>query len=479
MKKTNALLLIMLTAMLFSCRKDDFTGKDLTILTENLKPYNFSENGVNKGITYDLAQEILSRFELDNAIEMGASWDQLLNRLKTEENIALFTTMMTTERKDLFKWAGPVAQSVISFVGLTSGNLSINNVEDAKKLSSVGVPKSFSTAELLHELGFANLVEYAGADAMVEGLYDGEVQVIFEDFNIVKMTATSLGRDIVKLSPLLTYSTMQGFIAFSKDVDDRIVAKWQEAINDIKDEGLLQEILDKYVPDARAPGRVNLFTEDNPPLSFTGNSGALSGSTVEMVNAMLEIMGTDYPVNMTAWADAIAQIHLVPNSAAFSTLRSPARETLFKWVGPIAKNRFRFFVRAGSDIHINTVDDARALGSVATVTGWASYEELAARGFTNVVTYSAARDVIQKLMQGDVDCVVLNEVGISYKLAEAGFTLSDVRHEAVLMEGLNYLAFAIDSDDSYINQWNNAYNQMVSSGKLVEIWGKWFPDIDW
>ncbi|MCX6227204.1 MAG: transporter substrate-binding domain-containing protein [Bacteroidia bacterium] len=479
MKKTHAFLLILLTAMLFSCRKDDFTGKDLTILTENLKPYNFSENGTAKGITYDLAQEILSRFELDNAIEMGASWDQLLNRLKTEENIALFTTMMTTERKDLFKWAGPVVLAAFSFVGLPSEGFTINDVEDAKKLNSVGVPKSFSTAELLHQLGFTNLVEYSDEDAMVRGLYQGEVQVIFDDFNIVKMTAVSQGRDIVYLAPFFTYSTQQGFIAFSKDVDDQIVAKWQDAINDIKDEGLLQEILDRYVPDARAPGRVNLFTEENPPLSFTGTSGALSGSSVEMVNAMMEIMGMDYPVNMTAWADAIAQVHLVPNSAAFSTLRSPSRESLFKWVGPIAKNRFRFFVRAGSDIHINTLDDARVLGSVATVNGWASNEELITRGFTNVVTYTAAMDVIRKLMQGDVDCAVLNEVGITYKLTEAGFTPADVRKEAVLMEGLNYLAFSIDTDDSYITQWNNAYNQMVSSGRLAQIWGKWFPDIDW
>lgn len=479
MKKINALAILVVAMFFYSCQKEDYSGKDLVLLCENLKPYNFTEGNQAKGITYEVVQEILYRLDLDNSIQMSTDWDQLLNRLKTEKNTALFTTMMTSERKELFKWAGPVVLSSISFVGLTSEDFSIADVEDAKKLNSIGVPRSFSTAELLQELGFTNLVEFDDVNAMVAGLFNGSVQAIFEDFGIVKMTAKSQGRNIIQLVNLMTLSTMQGFIAFSKDVDDRIVAKWQETIDKIKDEGLLQEILDKYVPDEKAPGRVTLFTEENPPQSFTDPAGSPTGSSVEMVSAMMEILGVDYPIKVTTWSDAYSQIELVPNSATFSTVRSPAREGLFKWVGPIAKNRFRFIVRTGSDIHINTVDDARSLGSVATVNGWVSHQELVSKGFTNLVVFKAAMDLIDKFMLGDVDCMVINEVGLDYKLAEAGYNVADVRKEAVLIEGFNYLAFSINTDDAYITQWTTAYNQMVANGRFAEIWEKWFPDIDW
>jgi polar amino acid transport system substrate-binding protein len=164
---------------------------------------------------------------------------------------------------------------------------------------------------------------------------------------------------------------------------------------------------------------------------------------------------------------------------AFSTLRSSDRENLFHWVGPVCKKRYCFYVNANSDYHIATIDAARMMRSVGTVTGWASEQELINLGFSNVVTFDTPQEVFQKLMDGDIPCAVLNDIAVRLLASQTGHQPKDYRKEAVLSEGQTYLAFSLDTDQQYLTAWANAYQQLVTSGELARIWKVWYPDIDW
>ncbi len=151
MKKITVLFLVILTIGLFSCEKDN-TGKDLTILSQIMKPLNYIEDGELKGISVDAAEGIMNQLGLDNTIEAIDNWDSIYNRLKTEENIAVITTALTSERKGLFKWVGPVSLLHTGFITLESSNLLIRHLADAKSLTSVGIIKSSVTEETLQDL---------------------------------------------------------------------------------------------------------------------------------------------------------------------------------------------------------------------------------------------------------------------------------------------------------------------------------------
>jgi hypothetical protein len=62
---------------------------------------------------------------------------------------------------------------------------------------------------------------------------------------------------------------------------------------------------------------------------------------------------------------------------------------------------------------------------------------------------------------------------------ELGHPPKDYRKESVLSEVKTYLAFSNDTDIKYIRAWENAYDLLVSSGKLTAIWKGWHPDVDW
>ena len=479
MKKIAAIILAVLVLGLFSCAKDDSTGKNLTILCEMMKPYNYEENGHLHGISIEVVQGILAKLELANPIEMSSDWDAIFKRLKTEDNIVAFTTGLTTERKEMFKWVGPITLWHVGFVGLEAANLPITTAEEAQSLTAVGVVKSYFTGEILRGLGFANLVEFADLDALVQGLYQGNVQAVFDNLSLLQIVAQDQGRDVSNLDNLVTYSTTQGYLAFSKNVSDLTISTWQEKLDEMKDDGTLQEMYDRYLPGTKAPGRVTIFTESNPPQNFIDQTGMLIGSSVDMVRAMMREIGVDYPLVSTNWTNAYAQIQLVPNAMTFSTLRTAAREALFHWVGPVCKKKYCFFVRADTDYQITTIDDARDLQAVGTVKGWSSEQQLIDLGFSNIVTFATPQIVLQKLLAGEIPCVVLNDISIRILLEELNRPLNEVRKEATLSDGQTFLAFSIDTDEEYIKKWTAAYNKIVSSGKLKQIWEEWYPDIAW
>jgi len=330
MKQLTAIFLAALTIGFFSCTKEDTTGKDLTILTDDMKPFNYEENGIQKGITMELVLKIIDELQLTNAVKINSSWDSIFHRLQTEENIMAFTAGLTSDRKELFQWVGPVA----------------------------------------------------------------------------------VWRDSTKIDNLMVYSSTPAYLAFSKDVSAKLVKNWQDKLDQLKDAGFLQELYDKYLPGTLAPGRILMFTEENPPQNYHEYDGSATGSSLEMVEAMMEGTNLAGPIEFTSWTNAYNQLLLIPNTMVFSTLRSTARENLFHWVGPVCKKKYCFFVHASTDYQISTIDEARHMRSIGTVTGWASEQELLDLGFNNVVTWDTPQEVFQKLMDGDISCAVLYDISM-------------------------------------------------------------------
>jgi len=479
MKQIAPIVFVTLTLALSSCVKEDTTGKSLTILTEVMKPFNYQENGVQKGITMDLVRQIMNEQNLDNEVIILNDWDSVYKRLQTEENIMAFTTGYIADRKGLFQWVGPVAVWRTAFVALKSANLTLSYYSDAKELASVGVVTSSFGHETLTNLGFTNLIYYDNVSTLTRALYDGTITVAFEPYDLLRMAAQDESQDPSKLENLYTYSSTPAYLAFSKDVSSKLIKNWQEALDQRKDDGSLQELYDTYLPGTIAPGRILMFAEENPPQNFLDEDGNLTGSSVDMVKAMTNGTNLTGPIEYTNWTDAYNNLLMVPNTMVFSTVRTESRENLFQWIGPVCKKRYCFYVPSWSEFHIITLNDARTLHKVGTVTGWASEKELLDLDFENVVTFATPQEVFEKLMSEEITCAVLNDISMTSLAAEAAHSPKDYRQEAVLSEGQTYLAFSINTDPEYITRWKNAYNTLVSSGKFSEIWKVWYPDIDW
>ena len=113
--------------------------------------------------------------------------------------MVLFTTALTGERKEQFKWAGPITLFRAGFVSLEGSSILVSNSDDAKKLDSVGVMAGYSTAEMLENAGFQNLTYYNTINDALKDLYENKIDVVFEVHSLLQTAAQDLSYEGSKL----------------------------------------------------------------------------------------------------------------------------------------------------------------------------------------------------------------------------------------------------------------------------------------
>ncbi len=475
-----SILTFCILVFLYSCKKEASLEVKPLIICEEFRPFNYFENNELKGITVEIADSIMGLLGInDKTIEFTTNWDAAFELVKTTNNVALFTTNMTASRKNILQWVGPVTISSTGFTGLKSKTFEVTSITDAKNLPSVGVVNGYSTTETLKTLDFKNLVYFNTMSSAISALYSGSISTLFDITQSIRAIAEANGMDINRLNEVYNYSSLQGYIAFSPGTSTQIVESWQEKLDQLKKQGYVQAVYDKYLPGTKAPGLVNIYTEENPPQSYRDTKGTLTGSSVEIVQAMMKVMGKEELITLTNWSDAYDQVLLNPNSMAFSTARSNQREPFFQWVGPVCKKNACFFVKANSPVKLSKIIDAKTLAIIGVPEGWATKDELIGLGFTNIKTWPTPKEVFEKLLEGVADAVVLNDIAISYLANQTGHNPNEVRNELLFSPGETYLAFCNDTKSSYIQQWQQAYSTIMSNGTFTGIRNKWYPGMNW
>jgi polar amino acid transport system substrate-binding protein len=109
---------------------------------------------------------------------------------------------------------------------------------------------------------------------------------------------------------------------------------------------------------------VTLLTENTPPVNYLDANGKPAGLSVELVREMAKRVGHSGRIKVVPWARGYKDLQAKPNIALFSTYRSVARESLFKWVGPLLVKEAVLYRKKGSDIRLSTLDDAKKVGAI-------------------------------------------------------------------------------------------------------------------
>lgn len=93
----------------------------------------------------------------------------------------------------------------------------------------------------------------------------------------------------------------------------------------------------------------DLFTEDYPPYNMpiedkTGdNANEIIGSATDTMKEIFKRAKMNYNMELLPWARAYNFALNRKNAVVFAASRTPERENLFKWVGPIGENSWVFF----------------------------------------------------------------------------------------------------------------------------------------
>ena len=216
------------------------------------------------------------------------------------------------------------------------------------------------------------------------------------------------------------------------------------------------------------PQPLHLYTEEYPPINFSLN-GQPTGLATEMVRAIMRRTGQNAPISLVPWARGYQLALTRPNTGLFVTMRTPERERLFKWVGPIGPDDWIMLARAVSKITLETLNDARKY-KIGAYKGDAIAETLTKQGLKPVVVLRD-QDNAKKLVNGQIDLWATGDPAGRYLARQDGVTglKTVLRFNSAEL----YLALNKDVSDEVVAKLLAALDQLRKEGVVDEIMGRY------
>jgi len=221
-------------------------SENFKIMAEDLPPFIYENSNSNEpeGIAVKIVQELAKKMNHSQNIEI-ASWNKAYNLIKDNDGYALFPVSRRPNREAHFKWVGPLLKSTSYLYKRKGSALSINSLEDAKKVTAIGVVKNYAGHQLLQKEGFTNLIAVGHTKGVIRALAFKradliEVGDVFLPFRSkqAQVDYKLLERTNVKLLESFQY------LAFSKNTPDHVVLMWQKALDEMKEDGTYNKISD-------------------------------------------------------------------------------------------------------------------------------------------------------------------------------------------------------------------------------------------
>ena len=237
------LLLVIATFILFGIQSG--FCEELTILTENLPPLNYVDNGVLVGPSVEIVKEIQKKVGSKEPIQVYP-WSRAYKMAEEEENVVLFGMTYTKVRKDKFKWVGPLAVKRDILVARKDSGITISSLEDAKEVKRIGILLDDTRGRLLASNGFTNLEPVSDEQLNAKKLDLGRLDLWAYKIPGLRTVCDLAGVDHTQFKEVYHLREIELMIAFSKKTSNTIVKEWQNAFDELTKDGTILKIRKKW-----------------------------------------------------------------------------------------------------------------------------------------------------------------------------------------------------------------------------------------
>lgn len=218
---------------------------ELKIMTEDLLPAQYQKEGRLKGHAVEIVRAIKKKTGNTDPIEMTA-WNRAYELTLRKKNHLLFSMARLAKRETLFQWVGPISVGKTFLYHHKNKPLRLNDFKDvnARKLT-IGVAKNSASFHKLKDFGIDDSLFVTSYDA-----YGNYRAFAHERIDLIPVGAVSfpfIARKAGVEPSVFVNSGLQihqsdFYIAFSKSTDPAIVAKWQHALDELKEQGVIDKI---------------------------------------------------------------------------------------------------------------------------------------------------------------------------------------------------------------------------------------------
>ncbi len=222
----------------------------INLLTENFPPYNMAVDGKNfardeniTGIAADTVREMFRRAGVEYTLTLRFPWERIYKMALEMPGYGVFVTARLSEREDLFKWVGPIGPDDWVLLARGDSTIKVDNLEQASQYR-IGAYSGDAIAEHLAAQGLQPslvLRDQTNVDKLQSGVID------------LWATGDPAGRYLAKqqgvtgLKRVLKFDSAELYLALNKGISEDTVAKLQAAMEQMRADGTLAAIQDRYL----------------------------------------------------------------------------------------------------------------------------------------------------------------------------------------------------------------------------------------
>jgi polar amino acid transport system substrate-binding protein len=212
---------------------------------------------------------------------------------------------------------------------------------------------------------------------------------------------------------------------------------------------------------------LTLYTEDLPPYNMAENDH-VTGISSEIIATALNGLQIGFTVRLVAWQRAYHEALTDPNSCVYSTVKTPEREELFQWIGPIGRDALGVFVLPDSPIQARTLAELKGFRTVITPGDYAE-AKLRENGIKIVPAPLEAGRQLNMMSAGRIDVWIANRNQGQIEAKQAGIPLRELFSYD---EFELYLACNRALPSELIGRIDAAVKQVWDSGEAARITAK-------
>jgi len=231
----------------------EMTPNDISYYTEQYPPYNYKEKGKVTGFATEILLKMFEKVNVNktaNDISV-VPWARGYNDVQRKSNVCLYTMTKTPERveKHGFRWVGPVIGTGSVLFARKSKKYTINAVEDIKKYRICAIREDVAEQTIV-SLGYSfdNVDRNSNPISIVKKLQADRCSLwaygrIAGQWALKKNNFNPDDFEIVYNLTKKQYL----YYAFNKRTPDSVVVPLQKAFDELKADGIVDQLISKYL----------------------------------------------------------------------------------------------------------------------------------------------------------------------------------------------------------------------------------------
>jgi polar amino acid transport system substrate-binding protein len=219
---------------------------DLNLLTDNHPPLHFQQSGELVGFAVDVVKALAERTG-DQVHLQQLPLLRALHVASTEPATGVFTVLRTAERDGQYQWVGPLLEVETALYSSDSARSPVRSLLQADSVGRIAVPRKWLAYSYLQKQGLNNLYGVASPEQMMRLVRMGRADFVVADTLSIATLAREEGLAPGRLHYQIPLMQQGSYIALSLQTDARQVARWQQALDEMKRDGRLEQIKQRWL----------------------------------------------------------------------------------------------------------------------------------------------------------------------------------------------------------------------------------------